>query len=166
MSESQSVVSNSLQPRRLYSPWNSPGHNTAVGSLSLLQGIFPSQGSNPGLPPCRWILYQLSSQRFIHIAATERVKLLLMAEEHSSVHKPRFLTQLGRVLGLLHVSAVVNSAPVNNAIRWDSPGCCGMCLNSPLLSITNQCSAVWITTGGYVPHWRTSWLVLVFYHYG
>ena len=34
----------------LYSPWNPPGQNTGVGSLSLLQGIFPTQGSNPGLP--------------------------------------------------------------------------------------------------------------------
>ena len=40
------------------SPWNSPGQNTGVGSLSLLQGIFPTQGSNPGLLHCRWILYQ------------------------------------------------------------------------------------------------------------
>ena len=39
-----------------------PGQNTGVGSLSLLQGIFPTQGSNPGLPHCRQILYQLSSQ--------------------------------------------------------------------------------------------------------
>ena len=38
--------------------WNSPGENTGVGSLSLLQGIFPSQGSNPGLPHCRQILYK------------------------------------------------------------------------------------------------------------
>ena len=49
-SESHSVVSNSLQPHGLYSPWNSPGQNTGVDSLSLLQGIFPTQGSNPGLP--------------------------------------------------------------------------------------------------------------------
>ena len=39
---------------------NSPGQNTGVGSLSLLHGIFPTQGSNPGLPHCRRILYQLS----------------------------------------------------------------------------------------------------------
>ena len=39
---------------------NSPGKNTGVGSLSLLQGIFPTQGLNPGLPHCRWILYHLS----------------------------------------------------------------------------------------------------------
>ena len=56
-SESCSVVSDSLQ---LYSPWNSPGQNTGVGSLSLLQGIFPTQGSNSGLLHCRRIVYQLS----------------------------------------------------------------------------------------------------------
>ena len=44
----------------LYSSWNSPGQNTGVGSLSLLRGIFPTQGSNQGLPHCRQILYQLS----------------------------------------------------------------------------------------------------------
>ena len=36
------------------SPWNSPGQNTGVGSLSLLQGIFPTQRLNPGLPHCRF----------------------------------------------------------------------------------------------------------------
>ena len=59
-SESCSVVSNSLQPHGLWSPWNSLGQNTGVGSLCPLQGIFPTQGSNPGLPYCRQILYQLS----------------------------------------------------------------------------------------------------------
>ena len=44
----------------LCDPGNSPGQNTGVGSLSLLQGIFPTQISNPGLPHCRRILYQLS----------------------------------------------------------------------------------------------------------
>ena len=48
----------------LYSPWNSPGQNTGAGSLSLLQGIFPTQRSNPGLLHCRRILYQLSCQGF------------------------------------------------------------------------------------------------------
>ena len=61
-SESHSVVSDSLRPHGLYSPWNSPGQNTGVGSLFLLQGIFPTQGSNPGLLHCRRILYQLSYQ--------------------------------------------------------------------------------------------------------
>ena len=49
-----------LRSHGLYSPWNSPGQNTGVGSFSLLQGIFPTQGSNPGLPHCRQVLYQLS----------------------------------------------------------------------------------------------------------
>ena len=59
-SANRSVVSGSLRPHGLYSPWNSPGQNTGVGSLSFLQGIFPIQGSNPGLLHCRWILYQVS----------------------------------------------------------------------------------------------------------
>ena len=55
-SESHSVVSDSLQPHGLHNPWNSLGQNTGVGSLSLLQGIFPTQGENPGLVHCRQIL--------------------------------------------------------------------------------------------------------------
>ena len=58
--ESCSVVSDSLWPHGLYSPWNSLGQNTGVSILSLFQGIFPTQRSNPGLLHCRWILYQLS----------------------------------------------------------------------------------------------------------
>ena len=54
-SESHSAMSDSLQPRGLYNPCNSPGQNTGVGNCSLLQGIFPTQGSNPGLLHCRWI---------------------------------------------------------------------------------------------------------------
>ena len=61
-SESVSVMSNSLQPHGLYSPWNSPSQNAGVGSHSLLQRIFPTQESNWGLLHCRWILYQLSCQ--------------------------------------------------------------------------------------------------------
>ena len=49
-SESRSVVSNSLRPHGLYSPWNSPGQNTGVGSLSLLQGNLPDLGIEPGSP--------------------------------------------------------------------------------------------------------------------
>ena len=47
-------------PHELYTPWNSLGQNTGVSSLSLLQGIFPTQGLDPGLPRCRRILYQLT----------------------------------------------------------------------------------------------------------
>ena len=51
-------MSNSLQPHALF--LNSLSQNTGVGNLFLLQGIFSTQGSNPGLPHCRQILYQLS----------------------------------------------------------------------------------------------------------
>ena len=50
-------------PNGLYSPWISPGQNTEVGSLSLLQGIFPTQGSNPGILYGKRILYQLSPRK-------------------------------------------------------------------------------------------------------
>ena len=64
-SVSHSVVSSSLgphglQPARLLCPRNFPGKNSGVGCHSLLQGIFPTQGQNPGLLPCRPILYHLS----------------------------------------------------------------------------------------------------------
>ena len=54
------LVTTFLSRSRLYSPWNSLGQNTGVGSLSLLQGIFPTQRLNPGLLNCRWILYKMS----------------------------------------------------------------------------------------------------------
>ena len=41
---------------------DSPGKSTGVGCHALLQEVFPTQGSNPGLLPCRWILYHLSHQ--------------------------------------------------------------------------------------------------------
>ena len=70
-SESESVspldMSSSLQPHglepiRLLCPWDSPGKNTGVGCHCLLQGIFPTQESNPSLLHCRQILYHLSHQ--------------------------------------------------------------------------------------------------------
>ena len=60
-------MSDSLQPHGLYSPRNSPGQNTGVGSHSLLQGLFPTQGWNPGLSYCGQILYQLSHQGSPHL---------------------------------------------------------------------------------------------------
>ena len=47
---------------RLLCPGNSPAQNTEVGCFSLLQGIFPTQGSNSGLPYYSRIIYQLSQQ--------------------------------------------------------------------------------------------------------
>ena len=61
------VTQSCLQPHGLYSPLNSPGQNTGVGSLSLLQEIFPTQGLNPDLPHYRQILYQLSHKGSLRI---------------------------------------------------------------------------------------------------
>ena len=65
ISSSVVFVFDSLRPRglklaRLLCPWNSPGKNTRVDCHSLFQGFFPTWGSNPGFPHCRWIPYHLS----------------------------------------------------------------------------------------------------------
>ena len=52
----------SVKVQLFVTPWNSPGQNTEVGSLSLLQGFFLTQAYNPGLPHCRRMLHQLSHQ--------------------------------------------------------------------------------------------------------
>ena len=52
---SDPLESYKLQPARLLCPWDSPGKNPRVGFHFLLQGIFPTQGSNPGLPHCRQV---------------------------------------------------------------------------------------------------------------
>ena len=91
--ESRSAVSDCLRPHGLYSPWNSPGQNTEVGSLSLLQGILPIQGLKPGLPHCRRILYQLSykgSPRILEWVA-------ISSSRRSS--RPRDWTQVSHTAG-------------------------------------------------------------------
>ena len=65
-----------LQSARLLCPLSSQGKNTGLGSHSLLQRIFPTPGSNPGLFHCRQILYHLSHQGMIHFATRERKKSL------------------------------------------------------------------------------------------
>ena len=57
------IVSDPLQLHRLYSPWISRGQSIGVGSLSLRQGLFPTQRPNLGILHCGRILYQLSYQR-------------------------------------------------------------------------------------------------------
>ena len=85
-SESHSVVSNSLRPHALYSPWNSPGQNARVGNLSLLQRIFPTHGSNSSFPYCRRMLHQLShkgSTDMIMLSANTAIPLNL---KHACLH--------------------------------------------------------------------------------
>ena len=68
-------MSDSLRPHELYSPWNSLGKNTGVGSHSLLQGIFPTQGLNLGLLHCRQILYHLGHKGSMTGALAEKQQI-------------------------------------------------------------------------------------------
>ena len=89
-------MSDSLQPHWLYSSWNSPGQNSRVGSRSLLQGIFPTEGSNPGLPHCRQILYQLrhkGSPRILEWGSLSLLQRIFLTQESNQ--------------GLLHCSQIV-----------------------------------------------------------
>ena len=92
-SQSHSVMSDSLQSHGLHSPWNSPGQNTGVGSFSLLQGIFPTQGSNLGLPHCRCILYQLSHE------GGPRILEWVAYSFSSRPSQPRSLTRVSCIAG-------------------------------------------------------------------
>ena len=102
--ESHSVLSDSLQPHWLYSPWNSPGQNTGVGSHSLLQGIFPTQGSNPGLLHCWWILYQLSHQR------SPRILEWLAYSFSKGSSRPRNRVGVSRIAGRFFTSWTTRKA--------------------------------------------------------
>ena len=106
-SERRSVVSNSLQPHGLYSPWNSPGQNTGVGSLSLPHGIFPAQGSNPGLPHCGQILYQPSHQ------GSPRILEWVANPFSSRSSWPRIQTGVSSIAGRFFTNWATSGAPYN-----------------------------------------------------
>ena len=111
--ESLSVVSNSLRPQGLYSPWNSLGQNTGVGSLSVLQGIYPTQGSNPGLPHCRQILYQLSHKR------SPRIMEWVAYYFSSASSQPRNWTRVSCIAGGFFTSWTTNAKPQKSfLLRW------------------------------------------------
>ena len=111
-SESHSVVSDSLRPHGLYSPWNSPGQNTGVGSHSLLQGIFPTQGLNPGLPHCRWILYQLSHK------GSPRILEWVAYPFSSGSSQPRNLTGVSFIAGRFFTNWAIREAPFYHPMFW------------------------------------------------
>ena len=88
-----------LWPHGLYSPWSSPVQNTRVGSLSHLQGNFPTKGSNPGLLHCRWNLYQLShkeSPRILEWVAYSFYQGIFLTQESNQdlLHCRQVLYQL------------------------------------------------------------------------
>ena len=93
-----------LRSHGLYSPRNSPGQNTGVGSLSLLQGIFPTQGSNQGLPHCRQILYQLSHQ------GSPRILEWIAYPYSSGSSRPRNQTRVSCIAGWFFTSWAIREA--------------------------------------------------------
>ena len=92
-------------PWAIHSPWNSPGQNTGVGSLSLFQGIFPTQISNLGLLHCRQTLYPLSHQGS-HLVA----KVLEFQLQHQSfqcIFRTDFLSLQSKGLSRLFSNTTV-----------------------------------------------------------
>ena len=90
------------------SPWNSPGQNTGVGSPSLLQRIFPTQGSNPGLLSCRQVLYQLSHK------GTPRILERVAYPFSSRASRPRNRTRVSCIAGGFFTNWAVRAAPQNS----------------------------------------------------
>ena len=128
VSESHLVVSNSLRPHGLHSPWNSLGQNTGVGSLSLPQGIFPTQGSNPGLPYCRQILYQLgykgSPDKATHeLSRLTRMGCFLVYSQScvTVIQSSNIYITLQRNLVPLSSCSLLLPGPTS----WQSPRCFG-----------------------------------------
>ena len=114
-SESGRVVSDSSWPHGLYSPWHSPGQNTGVGSLFLLQGIFQTQGSYPGLLCCRWILYQLSHQ------GSSRILEWVAYPFSSGSSWPRARTGISCIAGRFFTSWATREAPPNHWTAKEFP---------------------------------------------
>ena len=106
-SESLSVVPNSLRLHGLYSTWNSPGQNAGLGGLSLLQGIFPTQGSNPGIPQCRQILYQLSHQE------SPRILEWVAYSFSSGSSRPRNQTEVSSIAGRFFANWALRKGPTD-----------------------------------------------------
>ena len=101
--ESCLVVSDSLQPHGLYSPWNSPSQNTGVGSL--LQEVSPTQGLNLGLLHCRQILYQLSHQE------SPRIQKWVSYPFSWGSYQPRNRTGVSCIADGFFTNRVIREAP-------------------------------------------------------
>ena len=87
-------------------PWNSLGQNTGVGSLSCLQGIFPTQGSNPGLLLCKWILYQLSHK------GSPRILQRVAYPFSRGSSRPRNRTRVSCIASGFFTNWVIRKAPL------------------------------------------------------
>ena len=106
---SGSVMSDSLQRQglqhtRLLCPWDSLGKNTGLGCHALLQGIFPTQGSNPGLPHCRQILHWLNHK------GSSRILEWIAYPFFRGSPQPRDRTQVSHIAGRFFIDWTTREA--------------------------------------------------------
>ena len=129
-------MSDSLQPHGVYSPWNSSGKNTGVGNLSLLQGIFPTQGSNPGLSHCRRILYQLSHK------GSPTILEWVAYPISSGSSRPRNWTRVSCIAGRFFTNRATREAQLEHLIIWKEKERKKQTFNASLLcSFVNTCDS-------------------------
>ena len=141
---------NFLQPHGLYSPWNSPGQNTGVGSCFLLQGIFPTQGSSPGLPHCRRILYQLSHK------GSPRILEWVACPFASGSSKPRNWTGVSCIAGGSFTSRAIRESAFKAGLA-DT----GLSLQGQLFSTETSL----LTLNCFIQHLAHSWHSNICYKY-
>ena len=106
--ESRSVVFHCLWLHGLCGPWNSSGQNTGVGRFSLLWEIFPTHGSNPSLPPCRWILYQLNHK------GSPRILEWVVYSFSSGSSRPKNQTRVSCIAGGFFTNWAIRDAPISS----------------------------------------------------
>ena len=107
-------MSDSLWLHGLYSPWNSTGQNTGEDSLSLLQGIFPTQGLIPGLLHCRRIIYQLSHK------GSPRILEWVAYPISSRSSWPRDQTGVSCIAGGFFTNWAMRQAPSKGSVKFSS----------------------------------------------
>ena len=108
-------MSDSLWAHGLYSSWNSPGQNIGVGSLFLLQEIFPTQGWNPRLPHCRQIHYQLSHK------GSPRILEWVSYPFSSRSSWPRNWTTVSCIAGRFFTNWAIREAHTGHWLALSSP---------------------------------------------
>ena len=135
--ESRLVVSDSLQPLGLYNPWNSLSQNAGVGRRFLLQGIFPTQGLNPGLLHRRQILYQLSHK------GSPRILEWIAYPFSGGSSQPRNRTRVSCIAGGFFTNWAIREVPVVaaygifNCSVWDLVPWPGIEPGPPVLGVWN-----------------------------
>ena len=122
-------------PMGLYFPWNSPCQSTGVGSHFLLQGIFPTLGTNPGLPHCRKILYQLSL-RTLTLLEKQIIQTIQQYADYIWRHTTFQWHSYGWGMKALHIEA---SSVLFNSVTHTYPTLCNpMDCSTPGLPIQHH----------------------------